>query len=263
MKLRKRYVFDSWRPGTFKFLEVLAVSSDERTFYLEGGTNGGVRYLAHFDARGNLYLSRRLHADILVRANPDEEEEVRKQLAHHMPVEPARLLDMEEVPGFSRDADGTIRHKHGWFTRGERALELATPRWMESNGSGAKIFDIREGIYIYFQDGSIRLSGRKEWYQFHDAMRSAAHIWCRQGDCFLVTMWLGSDIWFEAVSLDPTKSLTATLGRHSVDLTPLEMKNNWSLTHPEHEKAEGPGNPNWMVLLPGSSRPFSRHGDGD
>jgi hypothetical protein len=305
MKLRPRYPFDaepSYDDAVVNFL-VLATTPDRKTWWLEAGAHGGCRFLAHFDG-DKLYLAGRLHADTLVESGEYCTSVCRllRRAADRLPVtalvvpreRPCSQWKVEYstigervlasdgnppaewellLPGFipwqqpqsvrqPAPPDGWVHHNDGWYTRTERALPLPAPTWAPD----AQAWDIAEGIYIAFADGSYRLVRRREYYSYRWVFCSAPIA--RQGD-LLVYGETPQNAYHtyqgqmyssvpECVCRDGENQIgTADLDRHHIDLGEERV------THPEHETLELPEGWQTIILAPGASRPFQRGGSAD
>jgi hypothetical protein len=295
MEIRERFAFDlNLDIGTEAAPHSLAGPGPAGEFWLRFGRGGGIRHLAvpvvwdsgewrplgadswPVDHGRQWATADRLHATVAVLAETAAVEAALRRAADARTPQP--LVAPEDVPGFSRGRLGAI-HKDGWYTTGERALALPPPAWAPD----ARAYDIREGVYLIFADGSCRLMGRREYYAFARLYPSG-----RQGDCWALTpedllavdgqvcpdgtrpdssagqavVGTGAAIWTygrdrgrgpwsivgQLTRLEPG----AELGRHRVE--------GDQLVHPEHEPVEVPAGAEWLTLVPGASRPFTRTG---
>jgi len=280
MELRKRYVFDGeYAPqqadrGYYTF----AVSPDGKTFFIQGGNNGGVRILAHFSGE-SLYFGYSLHQKTLVEANLDQKVVITSMLERAAAMAPEKkLVPMHQVPGFTRE-EGISRHNDGWYSRGDFALQLSPPVWAPE----ATAWDIREGVYVRFPDGTCRLVPRREYYFFDGVLGAIdqVELKTRQGDCLVFKT--GNDTYcLDSVIIPGEKT---ALDRHVVEVVSVSDESSFELneylikrdgssltaiiargsgllklTHPEHEVVEVKlaGEELFIVLAPGRSRPFSR-----
>jgi hypothetical protein len=260
MNLRKRYIFDrSEEPTDCKYIQVLATSADERTWWVKGGARGGVRVLAHFANDGKIYTATRLHACVLVEsAQPDLIRELLQEAADEKT--PERLEPPSILPGFTpRDAEHDSLHTEGWYTKTERVLRLAPPWWAPN----AQAFDIREGVYLYFPDGTSRLCRRRYYYALESGPYPVSRtLLGRQGDLLFLgtgeclpirkvfSGWDGSSIQTRLLG----ETDVVELDRHRIDC------GEEVVTHPEHGTMDLPTE-SWIAMLaPGTSNPF--RGDG-
>jgi hypothetical protein len=165
------------------------------------------------------------------------------------------LLPMEQVPGFGRAYPGF--HSQGWYSKGLYALELPSPGF----APGARAFDIFEGIYIFFEDESIRLMPRREYFEF---LKVPVRPALRQGDIFLLeeeppANYLGSSRWI------PKKYFARApiaMGRHRM----IIEDDLAILIHPDHPRVAIPkAQLAGLLMLPGVSHPFNggEFGDSD
>jgi hypothetical protein len=240
---------------------MIAHTRDRRTFYVVAGKNGGVRFLAHFDEDYEMSLGRHLHQEVLLRLHEDSRSRCMDAL-RRAADQAARdgtireLLPMWEVPGFEREQIPP-RHESGWFSRSRYALPIPAPAWAPE----AQVFDIREGIYMHFPDGSMRLAQRREYYNFDYIMNIGPYlsrVVGRQGDCLLI-----DGVAPEGSSLIPHDRFVK-VGDHEAHLDRHQLRwdgNSLVLTHPEHETVKVPAEPGenyYAALIPGVSRPFRR-----
>lgn len=183
---------------------------------------------------------------------------------------------MSEVRGFRTPAEGEERtyHANGWFSRGMWALALPVPDFL---ADGTTVWDIREGIYLAFPDGSCRLIARRDhgaayrqWEDFvaigHNYADHPDGAMRRQGDVFVVAgdphsyAYPPSSVQTVEVKAGATLDRHVIVGRPSLGAVGGETL---ELAHPQHDTlGVMPGN--WLVMMPGVSRPFSRRsGIGD
>jgi len=256
MNLRKRYVFDRHdQPTECKYIQLLAASADERTWWLKGGTRGGVRVLAHFADDGKIHTATRLHASTLVESEqPDAVRCLLRQAANEL--DPLMLHSPEVLPGFTHDDTYAVwRHESGWFSHSERVLRLPVPWWAPE----AKVFDIPEGIYLRFPDETSRLCRRRDYYALDNSIYLHSHcLLARQGDLlFLATgdcvnTRMVCEGWRDDYMCKRTLGDhdIVDLGRHRIDC------GEEVVTHPEHGVMDLPTEP-WLAMIePGTSRPF-------
>jgi len=128
------------------------------------------------------------------------------------------------------------------------ALPLAPPAWAKD----ARAWDIREGVYIAFTDGTYRLVPRREYYDFARAIQYAGPPIARQGDLLVFCQQLPED-------------MRAIYRRDGVTSDGIDhhVMENGAITHPEHGSLILPENWQTIILAPGSSRPFARSGGVD
>jgi hypothetical protein len=259
--LRERFIFDpSIGCDSWKYLQGFWASADGRTFYVTAGSCGSVKFLAHRDEDGMIptwYTSGWLHSTTLVRVRGMEEELSllrALQRAADCADHTGTLIDMGKVPGFSQeDQDSASYHSQGWYSRGRCAAELSRPQWCDD--PKARVFDIREGIYCAFSDGSIRLMRRREYYAIESSLSPAT----RQGDCLVFDSAVSyADRDYNDYLASIPVATGATLDRHEV----ISDDGQLFLRHPEHGVVEVRDGQH-IMLLPGSSRPFSRDGGAD
>jgi hypothetical protein len=157
---------------------------------------------------------------------------------------------MDQVPGFGRANPGF--HSQGWYSKGLYALELPAPGF----APGARVFDIFEGIYIFFEDESIRLMPRREYFEF---LKVPVRPALRQGDIFLLEEeppadYIGSSRWI------PIRRSPITIGKHRM----IIEDDLAILIHPDHPRMEIPkAQLAGLFMLPGVSRPFNGSEFGD
>lgn len=268
--LRGSYPFDGqFGIQEWKYGGVFAASPDKRTFYVKAGANDGVRYLAHTDGKGCWWVGDRLHAAVLRAVEGEVVESLRSDLrkaADAMSASPATLVPIAEVPGFvppdTQGEPARVCHKQGWYTCTEYALPLPAPTWAPD----AQAWDIAEGVYLRWEDGSIRLVPRREYYDFcqHIDMNGLAVV-ARQGDCLAFERHLHAD-WVELDRRNGTARVllrgepwAGGLDHHQV----VVEDGKFVLRHLEHGRLGLPAEARSLVLMPGTSRPFSRDGGVD
>jgi hypothetical protein len=261
MYLRKRYVFDrSEEPTDCKYIQFLAASADERTWWVKGGARCGVRLLAHFTDDDKVYTALHLHATVLVEsADPGNVRRLLQEAANQK--DPDRLEPPSVLPGFTpRDAERDSLHAQGWYTKTERVLRLAPPWWAPD----AQAFDIREGIYVYFPDETSRLCRRREYYNLTSCTHPIVQrVLIRQGDLLFIEkggyerrvfeQWNGSRM--QTRTLGDTEIVD--LDRHHIDV------GGEVVSHPEHGTMDLPSGPWVAMLAPGTSHPFNGNGRSD
>lgn len=279
MQIRERFPFDG--PGDlardqfngWKYVRLAAGTAADGTqvFYAELGAAAGFRFVVAYTPDGDVGLGYQLHASVLVRVQPEAREKLAELLRWAADRATAqgtldRLLPIREVPGF--DADG--RHQHGWRSYSDVARQLPAPDWAPE----ADVYDIREGVYLSFPDGSSRLAQRRAywvaWRTFPDAPIA------RQGDLLVFAQlprWESRDR--EAMDVLrqsgraiatkesgqgwPVLNQTVSLDRHTIERDGDRVV----ITHPEHDTVTvNADQAAWICLAPGSSRPF-RRGYGD
>jgi hypothetical protein len=286
MKIRKRFPFDFVEWTDCKFIQLLAASADKRTWYVKGGANCGIRLLAYFTERG-VYTAPRLHDEVLVEsAQPGAVRALFRHAANEKSE--IRLIEQSEIqllekpdilPGFQfpnwkhsiGEPEGPVYPVHksgGWHTKTERVLRLAPPWWAPD----AQAFDIREGVYLYFPDGTSRLARRRDYYRFEDESRQFIRdrkLLSRQGDLIFLSNtpfmnneplrnevsegWVGNSLRTRPV--DTAEIID--LDRHHIDTT------QGVVVHPEHGTMPLPEEAWLAILEPGTSRPFSLNYNSD
>jgi hypothetical protein len=266
MKLRRFYVFDGDQhpQGGVKSYDTFAVSPDEKTFFIRGGNNGGLRLLVHFSPEGKMYLGYSLHQGTLVEANYYQTTSVSRMLKCAASMAPEdKLVPMgSAIPGFNepRGAETVHRHDDGWYSVGDFALQLDSPTWAPN----AQAWDIREGVYVRFADGTMRLISRRDYYG--EEWRVAPPPKARQGDLLFFQDNTLEEKGFTIDGFDGEPDLVS-YERHQVsgnkfpeDILGKDRWYNPTVTHPEHEEVVLPGI--WyFVFVPGTSRPFARQDD--
>lgn len=286
--MRKSYTFDenpfrSCNADSYR----LFAHAGEQFFYLEGGNNSGCRVLVEIapDAEEPRFspvaAGAGLHASETVKLlEPAGLLRALRVAADNGNV--GALLDIWEVPGFeearplperrergdrrrrselpapARTHEGFAIHSDGWFTRSRFTIQLPAPAWAPD----ARAFDLREGIYLAFEDGTFRLVPKPEYFDFRD---DSELIWgvpdARQGDLLL---YARPEV--AAVEGEAEFSQSQNYDRHRVSGWEVEgLQDTWAwptITHPEHEglRLEGVFR---VVLAPGVSRPFSAGGGRD
>jgi hypothetical protein len=267
MKLRKRYPFDQPDETDCKYIRLLAMSADERTWYVKGGARCGVRLLAHFADGDRVYTAPHLHDEVLVEsAQPELVRDLLRMAVNESNIvglNPPDILPGFRFPGWKHnigeEGEGPVYsvHESGWYTKTERVLRLTPPWWAPD----AQAFDIREGIYLHFPDGTFRLARRRDYYRFEDEL-SFRRVLGRQGDLLFLSNavsnrifegWNGSTMQTRLV--DEVEIIN--LARHHID-TGEEV-----VIHPEHGTMALPEEPWLAILEPGISHPFSIASDSD
>jgi hypothetical protein len=270
MKLRKRFAFDPIEWTDCKHIQLLAASADERTWYVKGGARCGVRLLAHFADDDRVYTAPHLHDEVLVEsAHPELVRALFRRAANGTPIQ--RVEKPDVLPGFRfpswkhniGEEGGPVYpvqvHSGGWHTRTERVLRLAPPWWAPD----AQAFDIREGVYLYFPDGTSRLSSRRDYYRFADDYEfKFRKVLTRQGDLLFLSGSVTNDIfegWYgNTMQTHPVGGVEIIdVGRHHIDTGEKVV------THPEHGTMPLPSE-TWLAIFePGTSRPFAGARDTD
>lgn len=286
MIFRRREWFDpaqenGFGPGNFSHLLTLAMSADKRIIYIKGGKEGGVRILAALDPEGNVACNSYLHATVMYFLSADKEDRLKRLVKYWYDRRGGEECDrstllVAEKGEFPVGFDEGRRHRDGWYTRTEVSLPLPSPEWAPDS----KAFDIREGIYLYFLDGSIRLVPRKEYYSFARWMEGQEVV-ARQGDVFVLG-WRsrrnfpdraaageGREYQPDWAEVTPQSGLPRDAFQFPAHRVELEASNKLVLVHSEHEPVElgawkeGQVPSQILVMMPGTSRPFqdSRQGD--
>jgi len=193
------------------------------------------------------------------------------------------LLFPEEVPGFGEKErasraswwvppEGESYHQDGWYTTSVLVREIPTP---EVLGAGARVYLLREGVYVAFPDGSSRLASYEDFFGFavwnepyaYETPRSAPTY--RQGDLLVWERLLPPGATLE----DAGPEHLVEFDRHQVRV-PMDAQvceNGHTriyctaacVSHPEHRDlvlGQLPvlGVVYCIELLPGTSRPFER-----
>jgi hypothetical protein len=219
--------------------------------YLEGGANCGCRYTFVYaiTERVETGWAQGFRLPVPIRRLPENLHKMLQRLT------PRPLLRPREVPGF--DADG--RHKDDWYTSSilVREIEIASVL-----GENARVFLLREGVYVTFPDGSYRLAPYREWFSFvslyDDRVPDA-----RQGDLLVFSEGPG---WLLDLT-DVQEEIKASVGRHTMeiggkieeweeDVLVVRAPRGCKITHPEHPELVLQGGNYTIVHLPGDSRPF-------
>ena len=182
-----------------------------------------------------------------------------------------KLLFIDEVPGFTEGMDGRYYHPPGmWYSRSLLVREYPP---LPILGEGARVFLLREGVYVYFPDESFRLIPYAEYFD----LESWPVPDYRQGD---LLVWKVRDVALTGHKKtgEEVDEILLTCDRHTIIVVPPAFYSpgeNWTtggrIEHPEHGVLELPGpetlDPgvgyvpkySWK-LLPGTSRPFQRGG---
>lgn len=193
-----------------------------------------------------------------------------------------RLIPVDEIPGFRTDDAGLVHHSDGWWTgsifgRPVEPVEYATAPYGKSAskiwGKDAKLFSLREGVYVVFPDESYRLVPHR---LFWGALRPERQLVGRQGDLLVFEVEDEKEIeglefkdepagldrhrveggmWAEAPALVAVKEET----QHPA----IFVRAPFKLVHPEHEAIEVKTGLVYLTLAPGVSRPFARSGGAD
>jgi hypothetical protein len=277
--MRERYPFDFNAFVECKSYSIFAHKGG-KFFYLEGGANSGCRVLVEIeDQNGGQHIAtaQGLHARETVRTLDTSALVRAMQRAADNGV--GTLLDIASVPGFEprskihNSAENVAYHRDGWFTTSRFSIETAAPAWAPD----ARAFDLREGIYLVFADGTFRLVPKRDYFKGYPFEESQLHHRdgsppdARQGDLLFYEI--------PGIARDADEvadeSSTEDYDRHLVDGWRLieaarELTNGrhqrpsdvWAwptITHPEHGVMELEGVYK-VVFAPGVSRPFSREG---
>jgi hypothetical protein len=149
-----------------------------------------------------------------------------------------------------------IHQSTDWYTNTERVLRLAPPWWAPN----AQAFDIREGVYLYFPDGTYRLCRRRDYYALESChyplsrtllARQGDLLFMATGDCLPIRKvfagWDGSSMQTQLLGDHDS----VYLGRHHIDV------GQGLVTHPEHGSMGLPADSWLAIIAPGTSRPFS------
>ena len=227
-------------------------------FYVNAGGFGGVRFLwTYIDGKPCLGRHGLHSTNFLALPYYDQADPFQRILSRAAStIQHSKLTPIGEV----HDFDEGGHHKQGWYTKSLFGLQVPAPTWAPD----ARCWNLREGVYLYFPDGSIRLCPKKEFYKFEEF---SPLLEFRQGDVFfceaseerinnrpdldsLQYVWTG---------LEAGKSL------RSHTLTEDDQGRFWVLEHPEHEtlKVEKSARIQSIVMMPGTSRPFTQAGGGD
>lgn len=250
--------------------------------YLVGGENCGCRYsvVVIKEADGSITCG---SAERFCFPVPEEMENAPQLLDDILKacrgLQEKPLLHVAEIPGF-RDVEGLMEHRDGWYTKSIHSYEYDEFH-VQVFGGGARAFPLKEGVYVYFPDGSYRLIPTREFWEDGWAYMDAPT--CRQGD---LLAWYDGD-WRrggergvrsdEDVIVVDRHKITAVYDdtedkiayrRYIVSGT----RNDFYLpegvclqiTHPEHD-TKIISEPGWwkLILLPGTSRPYSQLPVGD
>lgn len=262
--------------------------------YIVGGLNDGMRYtVVMLYTHGALVRTgwgKDFRLPVPERSLGDWEE-LQRAVAG---VTPSDLLLMEQVPGF----DANAVHKDGWFSRGQLAYELPSVEALPD----AKLYRIREGVYMVFPDETYRLASAREFFTWPMLNVPPA---ARQGDLLVhpigdsphgrypaITRYAGkypADLelgnWFLAEDFagelgrhrlildERTKFRSVFYGDDALERTTIQITSvdedapcSVRVEHPEHETIEAEGYTLTLSFVPGVSRPFYRGsygGDGD
>jgi hypothetical protein len=241
-------------------------------FYLVGGANDGCRVLVEIGEPNPstgvrpLGVGRGLHAAQTVEYHWAElSRRVLRALqrAADSTVNPQPLLDIDEVPGFSwrfgLDAASFGNQSQyawndigGWYTRSRFSIQLAAPAWAPD----AQAYDLREGVYLVFADGTTRLVRKREYYspEYGELLPVGGRVPdLRQGDLLL----------YEQGRPEETQEAAERYDRHSVTgKRAVHFPALWmdpQIEHPEHDRLSAEG-AFMVVFAPGTSVPFAREG---
>ncbi len=170
-----------------------------------------------------------------------------------------KLLLIKEVPGFSQS--GT--HEQGWYTQSCLVREIPPGAALPPE---SRIFLLREGVYVYFPDKSIRLMTYTDYFSLPEIAPDF-----RQGN-LLIYKQERNVSGEEYISIPEEVSLVS-IDRHQIFVAEYELHSvmcrDWlqggRIEHPDHEPVILPADddgPDWAVkgytwqYLPSVSRPF-------
>lgn len=179
------------------------------------------------------------------------------------------LSFVDSLPRFYRE-NGKTFCKGGWYTTSLFALPRPTPSCLGE----ARVWSIKEGIYVYFPDGSYRLIPHRKWGEWLSIIEGySLKLIGRQGDLLVFTSpclpqldddWnVLDEVYFDnhvvtCKNKENSKIRYFSLMCGGYVFQPLDDNEFLVFTHPEHEKVEieVPDDGCLVMLLPGTSRPF-------
>jgi len=192
------------------------------------------------------------------------------------------LLFPQEIPGFGPEEwapsiPGGVcsYHEDGWYTISTLVREIPTP---EVLGEGARVFLLREGVYVAFPDGTSRLAPYEDFFNFvtygpnHETPRLAPIH--RQGDLLVWEKFyppvelelVGAGIEGPLIEMDRHEIRIPIGGSYCVRQEDGHTRVYCSdavVSHPQHGDLQLQAETGGMFCLeqlPGTSRPFRREG---
>lgn len=253
--------------------------------YLEGGAACGCRYtfvqFRHFAPHnpsieyGWAYGFR---LPVPIRPFPELAKSLRG-------LTPKPLLFPGAIPGFMKTCP--VRHQDRWFTKSLLVREIPAAPVL---GEGARVFILREGVYISFPDGSYRLIPSGQWRHFSETFTNVPFY--RQGDLLVFEFrtspfcWYcrpeNFEIYWDSIS-SQEKKISYDIDRHRIAVSQGSIailrdatdRDSWEslggiipvlvsvldgtaeITHPTNTTLSLPPGKYVITPLPGTSRPKS------
>lgn len=226
--------------------------------WIVGGRNDGLRYTIGVARKEAEILAgwERGHRDyVFLRPIPEGLVGALQRLS----AEPLPFIG--DLPGFQPDGI----HADGWFSKSLLAMDIKPASYL---GEGAKVWRIREGVYVAFPDGSYRLIPHEEYVRVSSYWGPPNY---RQGDLlvWLVPEWDSMCKHMKELSEKEGTEKMTLFDRHHIEALAIEdfalycesriglhVQGPATITHPEHGVLELPEGTYEVKLLPGTSRPF-------
>jgi len=260
-RIRSWYLFDGDYPEDHLGDMMEACPGDfwvgENIFFVKRGAKDGLRAIIYISPAREYYVaSGSPFAPILVQCDRWAAiQALQKFIGPDVKIK-GKILPLSQVPGFNKDG----YHEQGWYSKSPFVLTQTAPSWAPE----ASTWNIQEGIFLSFPDGSFRLVGKYEFFNSY-----IPTVLARQGDCLVLegqptlsrSAMTGESyrealpgFWQGAVE----EGQEASLGRHTF----RKKESGGVLVHPQHESVEVPPGA-YVAFMPGTSRPFSADDDVD
>lgn len=232
---------------------------DFEIFELVGGPRNGYRISLAVNDQGDWGLGYGFNFPFPAESEPLPPENRAKlyQMVASPRVRERKLLKVSagEIPGW----DPSGRHQDGGaVTRTIFAKEVEiseAPEWFRNIRAGARVFKLREGIYISFPDSCRFINPAKNFW--HPVFPPSGFPIARQGD---LLVYSSQEFFYKMTKVTSRVSSTFVIGRHQISAVEAEIVwdnryfgdsvnpysqlrffSSCSITHPEHDE---------LVVLP-------------